>query len=127
MWDVGIYVAITSYNPLRAYYFDNLLLRFCSVEFEEDLSRAHRDSYVVADDYLPPWGVPSLRQYYRMGMSTVNVLRGYFVSLGKYCQDNVLFADVLMLFTVATSWEFAISSDGFEMMNTAESGQCAAI
>ncbi|GMH46150.1 hypothetical protein BSKO_14114 [Bryopsis sp. KO-2023] len=77
-WDMGIYVAVTSLNPLRAYYYDNILLRFCSLKFEEDLNKAHRDSYVVEDDYIPPWGVESLRKYYVWGLSSINVLRAYF-------------------------------------------------
>lgn len=79
---MGIYIAITSVNPLRAYYYDNMLLRFCSLPFNEDLQNADRDSYVVEDDYIPPWGMESLRKYYVWGLSTLNVLRAHFATQG---------------------------------------------
>ena len=82
MWDIGIYVAIPSVDPLRIYTFDNVLIRSCTEEFNEDLRKAERDAYVVSDDYLPPWGLPSFRPYYTWGMSTLNVLRAYFTSQG---------------------------------------------
>eukprot|EP00210_Caulerpa_lentillifera_P003779 g3610.t1 len=81
-WDLGIYIAITSIEPLRVYYFDNVLIRACTEDFEEDLMNAKRDSYVVSDDYLPPWGLPSLRPYYTWGMSTLNVIRAHFHAQG---------------------------------------------
>ena len=82
LFDVGIYIAITSVNPLRMYYFDNVLIRACAEEYVEDLTQAPRDAYVVADDYMPPWGLPSFRPFYTWGMSTLNVLRAYFHSQG---------------------------------------------
>jgi len=59
-----------------------VLIRACTEDFEEDLFKAHRDSYVVSDDYLPPWGLPSLRPFYTWGMSTLNVIRAHFHKQG---------------------------------------------
>lgn len=78
MWDIGIYIAITSIDPLRLYYFDDVLIRFCQYDFNGDLLNAKKDSYVVADDYMPPWSISSLREYYKLGLSTLNVIRAYF-------------------------------------------------
>lgn len=43
---------------------------------------ANKDSYVVGDDYMPPWQLPSLRPYYTWGMSTLNVLKAYLAANG---------------------------------------------
>lgn len=82
LWDVGVYVAVTSVDPLRIYTFDNLLIRHCSMNYSYDLAAAPRESYVVEDEYSPPWAIPSLRPYYVRGLSTANVLRAYLADNG---------------------------------------------
>eukprot|EP01024_Parvocaulis_polyphysoides_P028051 TRINITY_DN2536_c0_g1_i1.p1 TRINITY_DN2536_c0_g1~~TRINITY_DN2536_c0_g1_i1.p1 ORF type:complete len:282 (+),score=20.15 TRINITY_DN2536_c0_g1_i1:63-908(+) len=77
MWDIGLYVAITSVNPLRAYIYDNVLLRHCTQNYTDDIENAKRSQYVVQDDYSPPWSFPSLRNYFTWGFSTLNVLRAH--------------------------------------------------
>jgi len=91
-FDAGFYVVVTSVNPLRVYLFNDVLIRAAPMDFEAGKVDAHVDSYVVGDDYLPPWQMPSLRPFYTWGMSTLNVLRAYLVSIGKDPQammDNV--------------------------------------
>lgn len=83
MWDIGYYVAITSVDPLRVYIYDNVLLRHCTRDYQWDLSKAHKDSYVVSDEYAPPWALPSLRGYFGWGLSTENVLRAHFKKQGR--------------------------------------------
>jgi hypothetical protein len=34
-WDIGVYVLVTSLDPLRVYYYDDLLLRFCKENCEK--------------------------------------------------------------------------------------------
>lgn len=73
-FDIGIYVAITSVNPLRAYLYDEeTLIRFCSKPYYHDnhassgkksFNASDIDSYVVGDDYTPIWLMPSLLKYY---------------------------------------------------------------
>ena len=84
LWDMGLYVAITSVAPLRFYLYDDLLLRHCSRNYTRDLAAAHPDSYVVAEDYSPPWAIESLRTYYARGFSTLNVLRAYMRDNGAH-------------------------------------------
>lgn len=79
---MGVYVAVTSVEPLRIYTYDNLLLRHCSANYSYDLAAAPAESYVVAEDYIPPWGIESLRPYYIRGFSTANVLRAYMADNG---------------------------------------------
>eukprot|EP01025_Chloroclados_australasicus_P011088 TRINITY_DN14802_c1_g2_i1.p1 TRINITY_DN14802_c1_g2~~TRINITY_DN14802_c1_g2_i1.p1 ORF type:complete len:524 (-),score=42.90 TRINITY_DN14802_c1_g2_i1:233-1804(-) len=77
MWDIGLYVAITSVDPLRAYIYDNVLLRHCTQNYTDDIENAKRSQYVVQDDYSPPWAFPSLRNYFSWGFSTLNVFRAH--------------------------------------------------
>ncbi|EZA51935.1 hypothetical protein DMN91_006979 [Ooceraea biroi] len=63
-FDIGVYTVITSVDPLRVYvYTGDVLFRFCPIKyypFDPEIL----DKYVVGDDYLPIWNVPSLRKYY---------------------------------------------------------------
>lgn len=63
-FDIGVYTIITSVDPLRVHYYSgDILFRFCPVQyypFDADTV----DKYIVGDDYLPIWKVPSLSQFY---------------------------------------------------------------
>ncbi|XP_022219408.1 probable tubulin polyglutamylase ttll-15 isoform X2 [Drosophila obscura] len=62
-FDIGVYVAITEMNPLRAYiYTGDVLFRYCPVKYYP-FDSENVDKYIVGDDYLPTWEVPSLRKY----------------------------------------------------------------
>lgn len=82
-FDIGVYVVITSIDPLRVYYYTgDVLLRFCSVPYYPFDSNV-TDKYVVGDDYLPIWQVPSLSKYY-------NTFEGNMrESLNAYIIDNM--------------------------------------
>lgn len=63
-FDIGVYVVITSINPLRVYiYSGDVLFRYCPVKYYP-FDANNQDKYVVGDNYLPTWEVPSLRKYY---------------------------------------------------------------
>lgn len=63
-FDIGVYTVITSVDPLRVYvYKGDVLFRFCPVEYYP-FDPKILDKYVVGDDYLPIWNVPSLKRYY---------------------------------------------------------------
>ncbi|XP_061386678.1 probable tubulin polyglutamylase ttll-15 [Musca vetustissima] len=63
-FDIGVYVVITSVNPLRIYmYSGDILFRYCPVQYHP-FDAANIDKYVVGDDYLPTWQVPSLKKYF---------------------------------------------------------------
>ncbi|XP_030381887.1 tubulin polyglutamylase TTLL4 [Scaptodrosophila lebanonensis] len=77
-FDIGVYVVITSVNPLRAYiYTGDVLFRYCPKKYHpfdaEDINK-----YIVGDDYLPTWEVPSLRKYYtNFGASMRDAFEAY--------------------------------------------------
>jgi hypothetical protein len=61
----GVYVAVTSLEPLRMYFYTNVLLRMCEAPYPENGPVASSDpkTYVVKD-YLPPWENSELKSYY---------------------------------------------------------------
>lgn len=83
-FDIGVYTAITSVDPLRLYvYTGDVLFRFCPVEYHP-FDPEILDKYVVGDDYLPIWKVPSLKNYYtNLGFSMKDTFDAYVRSTGK--------------------------------------------
>ncbi|OQR95356.1 hypothetical protein THRCLA_07945 [Thraustotheca clavata] len=88
-FDIGLYVAVTSIDPLRIYIYHNALLRMCKLKYPKHLDNtADLESYVV-DDYLPPWEMPDLQEFYTEipseeieGTSHFKVLKQYLESVG---------------------------------------------
>ncbi|XP_076044647.1 putative tubulin polyglutamylase ttll-15 isoform X4 [Oratosquilla oratoria] len=63
-FDIGVYTIVTSIKPLRVYIYEgDVLFRFCPEKYHP-FDPEIRDKYVVGDDYLPTWKVPSLQKYY---------------------------------------------------------------
>lgn len=63
-FDIGVYVIITSIDPLRVYiYKGDILFRYCPVKYYPFDSK-NVDKYIVGDDYLPTWDIPSLSPFY---------------------------------------------------------------
>ncbi|XP_043482930.1 probable tubulin polyglutamylase ttll-15 [Leptopilina heterotoma] len=83
-FDIGIYTVITSIDPLRIYgYKGDVLFRFCPIEYYP-FDPKIIDKYVVGDDYLPIWNVPSLRNYYKnLGFSMKDSFDAYLRAKGK--------------------------------------------
>jgi tubulin monoglycylase TTLL15 len=83
-FDIGIYTVISSIDPLRVYvYKGDVLFRFCPVKYHPFDSEVI-DKYVVGDDYLPIWNVPSLKNYYKnYGFSMKESFDSYVRSQGK--------------------------------------------
>lgn len=83
-FDIGIYTVITSIDPLRIYaYKGDVLFRFCPIEYYP-FDPKIIDKYVVGDDYLPIWNVPSLRNYYQnLGFSMKDSFDAYLRAKGK--------------------------------------------
>lgn len=83
-FDIGIYTAITSIDPLRIYaYKGDVLFRFCPHKYHP-FDPSDVDKYVVGDDYLPIWNVPSLKNYYvNLGFSMKETFDAYAKSKGQ--------------------------------------------
>ncbi|KAG7202599.1 hypothetical protein KM043_009789 [Ampulex compressa] len=83
-FDIGVYTVITSIDPLRVYvYKADVLFRFCPIKyypFDPEVI----DKYIVGDDYLPIWKVPSLTKYYsQLGFSMKHTFDAYLKANGK--------------------------------------------
>ncbi|EFN86381.1 Tubulin polyglutamylase TTLL6 [Harpegnathos saltator] len=83
-FDVGLYIVVTSVDPLRLYiYKGDVLFRFCPVAYYP-FDAEVLDKYVVGDDYLPIWKVPSLKKYYtELGYSMKDSFDAYVREQGK--------------------------------------------
>ncbi|CAK1542953.1 unnamed protein product [Leptosia nina] len=63
-FDIGVYVALTSVDPLRVYWYKgDVLFRYCPSKYHP-FDPKNLDKYVISDDYLPTWEVPSLAHPY---------------------------------------------------------------
>ena len=63
-FDIGVYTIITSVDPLRVYiYYGDILFRYCPQKYYP-FDPENVDKYIVGDDYLPTWQIPSLSRYY---------------------------------------------------------------
>lgn len=83
-FDIGIYVIITSVDPLRVYMYNgDVLLRFCPIKYYP-FDEKNIDKYVVGDDYLPIWKVPALDYYYNeLGFGMKETINEYLRKKGK--------------------------------------------
>ena len=79
-----MYTTLTSVDPLRIHvHHSDILLRFCPEKYHP-FDAANKNKYVVQDDYLPAWKVPSLSKYYNdLGFSFKDTLQGHIHELGK--------------------------------------------
>ncbi|GHP10305.1 tubulin-tyrosine ligase [Pycnococcus provasolii] len=95
MFDIGLYVIVTSIRPLRAYALHDVLIRMCEDDYTTH-DPNNEKSYVIASDYLPPWNNAELRKYYVRGHTTANVLLAHLTredaSTGERRLANTLFA-----------------------------------
>ena len=81
-FDIGIYTTLTSVDPLRIYVHHNdVLLRFCPTKYHP-FDVEDRDKYVVGDDYLPSWEVPSFTKFMgeNAGFSFRDTLNAYIAN-----------------------------------------------
>ncbi|XP_063428063.1 probable tubulin polyglutamylase ttll-15 [Mytilus trossulus] len=82
-FDIGIYAIITSIDPLRVYIVDDeALYRFCTKNYHP-FDPYDTKKYVVDDDYIPVWQMPSLMKYYTdLGFSFKETFSMYLKSKG---------------------------------------------
>ena len=84
-FDIGIYTTLTSVDPLRIYvHYNDVLLRFCPTKYHP-FDPEDRDKYVVGDDYLPSWEVPSFTKYMddKAAFSFRDTLNAYIINSMK--------------------------------------------
>ncbi|XP_046967768.1 probable tubulin polyglutamylase ttll-15 [Vanessa cardui] len=83
-FDIGVYVVLTSVDPLRVYWYKgDVLFRYCPAKYYP-FDPKNLDKYVIGDDYLPTWEVPSLAHpYTALGFSMKEAFDHYATSKGK--------------------------------------------
>lgn len=82
-FDIGVYVLITSINPLRIYRWkSDILLRFCADTYHP-LDHEKVEKYVVDESHLPFWEISSLKNASdTFGFSAASALNHYLVKHG---------------------------------------------
>lgn len=82
-FDLGVYVLITSVNPLRIYRYKRLIrLRFCPDPFHP-FDPENVDKYVVSETHLNSWEMPSLRTSIEsFGFSPLESFQQYLLTNG---------------------------------------------
>ncbi|XP_022114614.2 probable tubulin polyglutamylase ttll-15 [Pieris rapae] len=82
-FDIGVYVALTSVDPLRVYWYKgDVLFRYCPEKYYP-FDPKNVDKYVIGDDYLPTWEIPSLvHPYTSLGFGMKDAFDHYANSKG---------------------------------------------
>lgn len=81
-FDFGIYVLISSIDPLRVYYYNkNTLIRLCEKKYNPK-NYSDVDTYVISDACLFPWDVDALSVYYNQSYTHKESLNAYLTKKG---------------------------------------------
>lgn len=89
-FDFGIYVLVTSIDPLRIYIYNkNTLIRLC-VERYDPANYDDFDTYVIGDNCLFPWDMDVLSVYYNNSYTYKEAMNAYFTNQG-YDMERVWF------------------------------------
>ncbi|XP_054747909.1 probable tubulin polyglutamylase ttll-15 [Anastrepha obliqua] len=90
-FDIGVYVVLTSVDPLLIYmYTGDVLFRYCPEKYFP-FDAENTEKYVVGNDYLPTWEVPSLIKYFEIFGGSMRA------SFDAYLRDNSLDPNVVWL------------------------------
>ena len=84
-FDIGLYVTLTSVDPLRIYvHQSDVQIRFCPTKYLP-FDSGNRDKYVVGNNFLPSWQVPSFSKYMdrKIGFSNKDALNAHILEMGK--------------------------------------------
>lgn len=83
-FDIGVYVTITSVNPLRVYiYTGDVLFRYCPLKYYP-FDATLLDKYIVGDDYTPTWEIPALARFFNeLGYGMKDSFDGYMLLQGR--------------------------------------------
>jgi tubulin monoglycylase TTLL15 len=72
--DFGVFVLVSSFNPIRVYRFANeVLLRFCEEKYHP-FDAKNTNKYVVKDGSIPPYEMPSFKANYEKYKFPLKVL-----------------------------------------------------
>ena len=86
-FDFGVYVAITSIDPLRVYsYQGDIMLRFCPEKYHP-FNASKVDQYVISNSLAFPWNITSINKFYKRKYSAKSSLNAHLQSLGHNLED----------------------------------------
>lgn len=108
-FDFGIFVLITSFDPVRIYRFnEDVLLRFCPKKyhpFDKDII----EKYVVQEGCLSPYEMPSFRKIHKnYGYSVKNIFESLIKKKGFDVNDFWIRIDDAIVSIILNSEDFII-------------------
>lgn len=81
-FDLGVYVVITSVNPLRFYYYsENLMIRICPLPYDPDNFNDTR-TYVINNEHIACSKFKKIEEYYNKGYNYKAAMNTYFTEKG---------------------------------------------
>lgn len=81
-FDFGIYVLVSSVNPLRIYFYEkNTLIRLCAEKYDPN-NFTNVDTYVISDACIFPWDLDALSVYYNQSYTYKESLNAYLTKKG---------------------------------------------
>lgn len=81
-FDFGVYVLISSFDPLRIYIYDkNVLIRLCAEKYDKN-NYTNVDTYVISDACAFPWEIDELSVYYNASYTYKESLNAYLTKNG---------------------------------------------
>ncbi|KAG5668597.1 hypothetical protein PVAND_016533 [Polypedilum vanderplanki] len=81
-FDFGVYVLVSSFDPLRIYYYEkNVLIRLCAEKYNPN-DYSNVNSYVISDACNFPWDIEGIAQYYNKSYTYKESLNAYLTKHG---------------------------------------------
>lgn len=81
-FDFGVYVLVSSFDPLRIYYYEkNVLIRLCAEKYDRN-NYTNVNTYVISDMCSFPWDVAGIADYYNKSYTYKEGLNAYLTRNG---------------------------------------------
>lgn len=117
-FDIGVYIVITSIDPLRVYtYQGDALLRYCPEKYYP-FDKNNKNQYIVRENHKQSWEIDELRPFHKsLGFNSKGSFNGYMASKGL--NPNVIWdqIDEILRYTMYENEPALIKNVRFSHVN----------
>lgn len=106
-FDFGVFVLITSFDPVRVYRYEDILLRFCPKKYHP-FDRDDTEKYVVQEGCLSPYEMPTFRELHKEGFTIKTIFEHHIKRKGFSLEDFWARIDDAIVSIILNSEEFII-------------------